>query len=540
MTESVRSSSEYNRRAAVIESLRAGRTPSEIIKFFKYSRSTVYDIARKYATSEKSEGNSCTPTRKIQIREKMTRTPELIQKTQDLISENPGTSLRKLAAILGVAESTIRRIVQEDLRYTSYVHKVRQMLSKAVKAKRLAICSLLVCSLKNEAASCFKFFSDEKIFIMDAKMNQKSSYWLAHDPEDISVVAKTKFPAIVHVLSVVSSEGDVMPPHFFQKGETVTKKIYLEVLRTVVKPWMESVASGRPYIFQQDDAPTHTSHVVQNWLSDNIDMFWSKEFWPPNSPDLNPLDYYVWSVIERVTNKSEHLTVESFRTAVEAAFAAMDRAQLRAACSRFRTRIEAVIEAQGNYIEQLKMIDDDDDEETSNNCTQIVYDFDNSIDVKEVIQYSCDTIDLNTNNLCQNIKVEYPENCNEINMEETEKNEVRVEAIDSNTNNLCQNIKVEYSENCNEINMEKTEKYEVKMEELQNNIVIKEELPEECNELETEQLQNYKRKDTKQNCREMEIDGKPCKYKKIGTEQSQDFIVIKNEFLEEYTEKETE
>jgi len=33
-------------------------------------------------------------------------------------------------------------------------------------------------------------------------------------------------------------------------------------------------------------------------LSDNMEMFWSKEFWPPNSLDLNPMDYYVWNVIE--------------------------------------------------------------------------------------------------------------------------------------------------------------------------------------------------------------------------------------------------
>jgi len=63
----------------------------------------------------------------------------------------------------------------------------------------------------------------------------------------------------------------------------------------VMKPWMETVASGRPYVFQQDDAPTHTSHLIQNWLSDNVDMFWYKKFWSPNSPDLNLLDYYIWN-----------------------------------------------------------------------------------------------------------------------------------------------------------------------------------------------------------------------------------------------------
>jgi len=114
---------------------------------------------------------------------------------------------------------------------------------------------------------------------------------------------------------------------------------------------METVASGRPYVFQQDDAPSHTSHLVQNWLSDNIDMLWSKEFWPPNSPDLNPLDCYVWSVVERDTNRSRHPNMTSLRTAIETAFADIDSATLQRACERFRSRIEAVIETDGGYIE---------------------------------------------------------------------------------------------------------------------------------------------------------------------------------------------
>ena len=49
--------------------------------------------------------------------------------------------------------------------------------------------------------------------------------------------------------------------------------MYLRVLMDVVKRWMETVMTGRPYVFQQDGAPAHTSHF-KNWLSDNVDMFW--------------------------------------------------------------------------------------------------------------------------------------------------------------------------------------------------------------------------------------------------------------------------
>jgi len=39
-------SAEYNRRAAIIEGLRAGRSATEIILFFGYPKSTVYDVIK--------------------------------------------------------------------------------------------------------------------------------------------------------------------------------------------------------------------------------------------------------------------------------------------------------------------------------------------------------------------------------------------------------------------------------------------------------------------------------------------------------------
>ncbi|QQP41543.1 Transposable element tcb1 transposase [Caligus rogercresseyi] len=44
--------------------------------------------------------------------------------------------------------------------------------------------------------------------------------------------------------------------------------------------WMTQIAAGRPYLYQQDGAPAHTSNLVQNWCLENLDMFCSKEFWP--------------------------------------------------------------------------------------------------------------------------------------------------------------------------------------------------------------------------------------------------------------------
>ena len=51
------------------------------------------------------------------------------------------------------------------------------------------------------------------------------------------------------------------------------------------------------YTFQQDSALAHTSCQAQEWVEQHTLDFVNKDEWPPNSPDLNPLDYYVWGAM---------------------------------------------------------------------------------------------------------------------------------------------------------------------------------------------------------------------------------------------------
>uniref|UniRef100_A0A0K2V2Z9 Uncharacterized protein n=1 Tax=Lepeophtheirus salmonis TaxID=72036 RepID=A0A0K2V2Z9_LEPSM len=37
-------------------------------------------------------------------------------------------------------------------------------------------------------------------------------------------------------------------------------------------------------------------------------QFWCTETWPPSSPDLNPLDFFIWGTLETETNKNSNLT----------------------------------------------------------------------------------------------------------------------------------------------------------------------------------------------------------------------------------------
>ena len=179
----------------------------------------------------------------------------------------------------------------------------------------------------------------------------KMQIWIATNNRGVPRVMKTMFPATVMVFGVVSSEGHIMPLHIFEVGLKVNTKVYLDALKSMVIPWCNQVAGGRPWVWQQDLAPAHKSKETQAWLQKQCYDFVPFSHWLPSSPDLNPLKYFVWSYVENITNKTSHNNKASLIAAIHRVSAELLPALVEKACSQFRIRIEAVIEAEGSYIE---------------------------------------------------------------------------------------------------------------------------------------------------------------------------------------------
>ena len=177
----------------------------------------------------------------------------------------------------------------------------------------------------------------------------KMQIWIATNNRDVPRVMKTKFLATVMVFGVVSYEGHIVPPHIFEVGLKVNTKVYLDVLKRVVILWCNQVAGGRPWVWQQNSALAHKSKETQAWLQKECYDFVPFSHWP--SPDLNPLDYFVWSYVENIKNMTSHNTKASLIAAICRVFAEFPPALVEKACSKFRIRIETVIEAEGGYIE---------------------------------------------------------------------------------------------------------------------------------------------------------------------------------------------
>jgi len=62
------------------------------------------------------------------------------------------------------------------------------------------------------------------------------------------------------------------------------------------------------WTFQQDGAPAHTARNTTDYLKkEKIDSI-KPNMWPPNSPDLNPVDYAVWEPFSKESTTDENLT----------------------------------------------------------------------------------------------------------------------------------------------------------------------------------------------------------------------------------------
>ena len=67
-------------------------------------------------------------------------------------------------------------------------------------------------------------------------------------------------------------------------------------MRQQLLPAIRSV-SGDFFTFQQDSALTHRARETVALLSAETPDI-SPQDWPPNSPDLNPVDYAIWGILQ--------------------------------------------------------------------------------------------------------------------------------------------------------------------------------------------------------------------------------------------------
>lgn len=285
-----------------------------------------------------------------------------IEKVEELICSQdgkPGTShsTRQIAKHLGISQSSVRQIAKRDLQLKCFKRTSVQVITAATKQKRLDRCRALLKRVTPEQLKTV-FFTDEKVFYLDPHANcQNKCIWSTDMKCNIAadrlLVQRAKFSAHVMVSAGVSYEGKGRL-HFVQEKAKINAAYYVDNLLPLLVEDCNSIHQGH-FVFQQDGAPAHSSHQAQAWLTEHCPEFIHKDEWPPNSPDLNPLDYSVWGLMlaEYEKYQPRATSIAELKCVLQIIWAGLSQQVIKKAILAFRRRLQACIRVSGGHFEHV-------------------------------------------------------------------------------------------------------------------------------------------------------------------------------------------
>ena len=159
----------------------------------------------------------------------------------------------------------------------------------------------------------------------------------------------------VTACSVVAGTSKHKSTYFNKQGKVsrnITSSEYKEVLTTTLLPEGRRLFSGAGisnWVLQQDNDPTHkvAAAVIHDWKSKHQGSVALLGNWPPNSPDLNPIEN-VWSYVQARVNSLGCKTFEEFKQAVLQELQNVPRGMLGNLIKSMGSRMASVISTDGD------------------------------------------------------------------------------------------------------------------------------------------------------------------------------------------------
>ncbi|CAF1373168.1 unnamed protein product [Rotaria magnacalcarata] len=263
-------------------------------------------------------------------RPQIARTSENIRKAKNRYRRKRRVSDRKLSMEPDISERSVRRILKNDLALRPYKKIVEPALSDDQKIKRKQFANWVQTNFRKEKTLKI-LFSDEKLFDIDGIYNSQNERVWAVDRADADkrggITHKRKFSQKVMVWLGVCSQG-ITPLVIFDEG-TVDHACYIE---------------------KQDGAKPHQHYLTQQWCRNNFPSFIDKDCWPPNSPDLNPLDYSIWDELANAIDwnkvKSKSTLIQQLNSSVKK----IRESVVFESCASWTNRLHRVYQNNGNYL----------------------------------------------------------------------------------------------------------------------------------------------------------------------------------------------
>lgn len=216
------------------------------------------------------------------------------------VEENPHLSSTELANTYEISRRSVGRILRREKYHPYKIRRVQELYEDDFD-RRLEFCETImdICNRDNNFVRNV-VFSDEATFCLNGTVNRHNCrFWSQNNPHWVQE-AHTQHPQKLNVWAGIYNNR-IVGPFFLQ--ENLTGERYLQLLDTQVIPALEVNGQLPNNIwFQQDGAPPHYARIVRERLDRTFHHRWigrrGTYEWPARSPDLNPLDYFLWGYLK--------------------------------------------------------------------------------------------------------------------------------------------------------------------------------------------------------------------------------------------------
>ena len=124
----------------------------------------------------------------------------------------------------------------------------------------------------------------------------------------------------------------------------MNSKDYIRILSGKLLPYIRSLGSN--FVFMDDNAPCHRAHAVTRWMSaKNVKKM---EIWPPQSPDLNPIEQ-VWDLVGSKLDSHKPKNLAELEKNIMEEWSKIPPTYIHTLISSMPRRVAAVIAAKGGH-----------------------------------------------------------------------------------------------------------------------------------------------------------------------------------------------
>lgn len=267
-------------------------------------------------------------------------------------------SLREIANETGNSMSSVRRILRRH-KFHPYGVKLTQELRESDYGRRLDFCELMETFTRDPNFLKRICFSDESTFHLTGYVNRHNCrYWCQENPNERRE-AHTQRPKKMNVWAGILGNEVIGP--FFIDGNLDGPK-YIILLHNHIVPAMQ-VSAARQNIpwadvyFQQDGAPAHFARLVRDYLDLVFPNRWIGRLgtieWPPRSPDLTPLDFFLWGFLKDKVFRTVPANIQEMQDRIEENCLIPDEETFERVRESFVKRILLCITEEGKQFENL-------------------------------------------------------------------------------------------------------------------------------------------------------------------------------------------